>query len=490
MEGFRSYVLSLAVVVATILAAPVAVETQAPADTRIDRSRRAAMLTPWTGDFDGMVKRRVIRLLTPYSRTHYFIDKGQPRGIAYESGVKLEEEINARLKTTLENRIFVAFVPTSRDQLYQALVDGRGDIIAASITITPEREKLVDFTEPVRTQNVREILVTGPGAAIVNSLDDLSGKIVGVRVPGIYHDSLVMLNADLARRGKAPVGIRRLPGTLEDDDILEMVNAGLVTATVVDDFTAKFWSQVFPDIRPHENVVLRDGARLAWVVRKNSPKLLAALNPIVLANRQGTAFGNTVSRKYLQNVKYVRNATSDAEMRKFRTLIELFRKYGERYQMDFLLMMAQGYQESRLDHAAKSHVGAIGVMQIMPATGAELGVGDIRQVEANINGGVKYMRRLIDTYFKDDRMDPLNKGLMAFASYNAGPGRIRSLRQEAAERGLDPNVWFNNVERVVAERVGRETVTYVSNIYKYYIAYTLTMEELRAKESAKQGVGK
>ena len=181
-------------------------------------------------------------------------------------------------------------------------------------------------------------------------------------------------------------------------------------------------------------------------------------------------------RRYLQSTKFVKDATSEAELKKFRALVDLFRKYGDEYDMDFLLMVAQGYQESRLDHKAKSHVGAIGVMQIMPATGKQLQVGDIRQLEPNIRGGVKYMRNLIDTYFPGNEMDRVNKGLMAFAAYNAGPGRIRSLRQETEKRGLNPNVWFNNVERVVAEKVGRETVTYVSNIYKYYVAYTLTVD--------------
>lgn len=148
-------------------------------------------------------------------------------------------------------------------------------------------------------------------------------------------------------------------------------------------------------------------------------------------------------------------------------------------------MMAQGYQESRLDQQAKSPVGAIGVMQLMPATGQDMKVGDIKQTDPNIEAGVKYMRFMMDQYFKDEPMDRLNKGLFAFASYNAGAGRIRSLRREAAKKGLDPNVWFNNVERVVAAKIGRETVTYVSNIYKYYVAYTLVVEEMAEKAKAK-----
>jgi membrane-bound lytic murein transglycosylase MltF len=170
-------------------------------------------------------------------------------------------------------------------------------------------------------------------------------------------------------------------------------------------------------------------------------------------------------------------------------MVDLFRKYGDQYDMDFLLMAAQGYQESGLDHSARSHVGAIGVMQVMPATGKDLKVGDIKQLEPNIHAGVKYMRWMVDNFYADEPMDRLNKGLFAFASYNAGPGRIRQLRAEAKKRGLDPNVWFGNVEQIASERIGRETVTYVSNIFKYYVAYKLVIADREKREAAKKELG-
>ena len=164
--------------------------------------------------------------------------------------------------------------------------------------------------------------------------------------------------------------------------------------------------------------------------------------------------------------------------------IALFRKYGSKYNFDPLMLAAQGYQESGLNQQAKSHVGAIGIMQIMPATGKELGVGDIHQAEANVHGGIKYMRKLIDTYFDDADFDETNRTLFAFAAYNAGPGRVAKLRKEAEEEGLDPNKWFNNVELIAAKRVGQETVGYVRNIYKYYAAYKLQLETLEARRAA------
>ena len=197
-----------------------------------------------------------------------------------------------------------------------------------------------------------------------------------------------------------------------------------------------------------------------------------------------------LERRYLKDVKYAKNAAADAERRKLQAVVKLFEKYGAQYDLDYLLMAAQGYQESTLDQNVKSPVGAVGVMQVMPATGKELKVGNITEVEANIHAGVKYMRFMIDTYFKDEPMDRLNKGLMAFASYNAGPARVRQLRREAEKRGLDPNVWFGNVERIASERIGRETVTYVSNIYKYYVTYRLLSAQLDQRKAVKTEIEK
>ncbi|MDH4110819.1 MAG: transglycosylase SLT domain-containing protein, partial [Gammaproteobacteria bacterium] len=257
---------------------------------------------------------------------------------------------------------------------------------------------------------------------------------------------------------------------------------------VVNDYLADFWKQVFTDLTVHDDVTLRTGGNLAVAIRKGSPQLKAGLNAIIGKYGLGTAFGNVVEKRYLRNTQYVKNATTEAEIRKFQQIVELFKKYSDQYDVDYLLMAAQGFQESGLDQSVKSKVGAVGVMQVMPATGKGLGVGDISQLEPNIHAGVKYMRWVVDTYYKDEPMDTLNKGLFAFASYNAGPGRIRQLRKEAEKRGLDPNVWFGNVEQIASERIGRETVTYVSNIYKYYVAYRLVVAELERREGVKKTV--
>ena len=439
---------------------------------------RAKLGEKFTGDLDAMVARRMVRVGVAYSRTHYFIDRGVQRGLAYESLKLFEEQLNKRLNTG-DLKVHVVFVTMPRDQLLPALAAGNVDLAAATLTITPARLRLVNFSQPTRS-DVAELAVTRSDVTL-HTPDDLSGREVFVRRSSSYYETLQALNARLQASGKPPVHIRVAPEVFEDDDLLEMVNAGLVQATVVHDYLGEFWQKVFPDIRLQREAALSTGGSIGVAVRKNNPKMLRAVNIWINEYGPRTAFGNIMERRYLQDTRYAKSATSEAERRKFRALIELFRKYGTQYDVDYLLMAAQGYQESQLDHSARSRVGAVGVMQVMPATGRELGVGDIRQIEPNVHAGVKYIRSLMDRHFNDPGISRLNKGLMAFAAYNAGPARVQQLRREAATRGLDPNVWFGSVERIASERIGRETVQYVSNIYKYYVAYKLAMEEIEER---------
>ena len=461
--------------------------TASPYDA-LPEALRLLMDKPFTGDFDAMVTRRAIRVAVTFNRTHYFIDQGQERGLTYEALKLFENDLNADLKTG-NLKVHVVIVPMTRSQLYPALASGKVDMVAAMVTVRPELEKLAAFSNPTRT-NVSEVVVTGPGAPPIATVDDLAGQAVFVRKGSIYEESLVRLNEQLKARGKPAVVIDEAPDVLEDDDVLEMVNAGLAPITVVDDYLAEFWSKVFTNIKVHKDVTVRSGGNLAVAFRKENPKLREVVNTWIRKHGKGDGFRNTIERRYLGSVKYAKNAAADAERKKLQAVVELFKKYGAQYNVDYLLMAAQGYQESTLDQNVKSPVGAIGVMQVMPPTGKELNVGDITELEPNIHAGVKYMRFMIDQYYKDEPMDTLNKGLMTFASYNAGPGRLRQLRRETEKRGLDPNVWFGNVERVASERIGRETVTYVSNIYKYYITYRLLTDQQERRDAAKAEVAK
>jgi membrane-bound lytic murein transglycosylase MltF len=438
----------------------------------------------WRGDLDGMIERRMIRALVVYSKTFYFLDRGAPHGTSYDTLTAFEAYLNKTLKKR-HLRVHVVFIPVARDELLPALLEGRGDIASANLTITPARETLVDFSDPFWTQ-VSELLVTGPSAPEIRGLEDLSGRDILVRGSSSYFEHLVRLNRRLHEEGKDRVELKLAPEQLEDEDLLEMVNAGLIPYIIVDSHKARFWAKIFKHITVREDIAVNRGGKIAWAFRKRSPELEAAVNKFVKRARKGTLFGNTTFTKYLENTKWVRNATSQREMERFERMVGLFKKYAKRYDFDWLMLAAQGYQESRLDQRRRSPAGAIGVMQVMPATGKAMDVGDIRKLEPNIHAGTKYMRRVLDRYFSDAKLDSLNRNLFAFAAYNAGPSRIAALRAVARKRGLDPDVWFGNVERIAAERIGRQPVQYVSSIYKYYVAYRLARDEREQRARARE----
>ena len=443
----------------------------------------AVALAPWKGDLDGMIERRYIRVLTTYSRTSFFIDQGTQRGLVPDAFKLFEDDLNKQLKNK-HLRVQVVFVPVAHDELVPALLEGRGDVVAAGTLISDWRKQAVDFTNPTRS-GVAIIPVTAPGKPPVAAVQDLAGRELYLRRSELPRGAVDRFNADLAKAGKAPVRVRYAPEVLSDEDMLEMVNAGLVEATLVEDYIAEFWKKVFPDIVLNPAAAVRTDGQTGMMVRKGSPQLLAELNAFLARYPEGSLTRNVLLQKYLKSVKYAKSATSGEDIKRFREVVGFLRKYGDQYGIDYLLVAAQGYQESGLDHTRRSQVGAIGVMQVMPKTGAEMKVGDVRQLEPNIHAGVKYIRFMMDRYYANEPMEALDKGLFAFASYNAGPARIRGLREKAAARGLDPNKWFNNVEIVAAESIGRETVQYVSNIYKYYLAYQMVVENMKEVDSAK-----
>lgn len=430
----------------------------------------------WKGDLDGIAARGRLRVLTTYGMTNYFLDGARPRGLTYEGVEAFVAALNEKLG--LRSRpITAVYIPTSRDRLLPDLAAGRGDLAAANLTVTGSRSELVDFGTPFAT-GVKEVVVTGPGAPSLGRLEDLSGVEVFVQPSSSYRESLEALNARLRGQGLEPVTIRAASERLEAEDILELVQAGSVAATVVDDHLASFWSGVFDRIRVHQDLVLREGGELAWALRRGTPRLAAEVDAFARTHRRGTLFGNVLLERYLKTNPWVKNLRAERERERLQGMVHLFKRYASEYDFDWLLVAAQAYQESGLDQSLVSPVGAVGVMQLLPSTAAspEVGIADVTDLESNIHAGVRYLRVLADRYFDEPGLDRLNRHLFAFAGYNAGPNRIQRLRADAAEQGLDPDQWFENVEMVVARRVGPEPVRYVANIFKYYVAYTLERE--------------
>jgi membrane-bound lytic murein transglycosylase MltF len=428
----------------------------------------------WTGDLDGIAKRRILRILVAPSALGFYFNGTEMQGALYEFGLELEKDLNKKLKTG-DLPIYVVYIPVARQEMLSKLAAGYADI-AGSLSAPREQASNVDYTAPLIPE-AAGVVVTGPAARPIARMEDLSGQEIYAHENTAIWDKLTELNEQFRKAGKAPVELLPADPNMLDDDIAQSVNAGLVPATIMYDKVADVWSKVLPHLKVHHDLVLLK-APLCWAVQRNTPQLKAALNDFIESHALGSAYGNTVARRYLQEIKWVQDATSRNDLKRFNEMVKLFQQYGHQYNYPSLMLSAQAFQESRLNQKLRSRVGAVGVMQIKPATAAQnpINIRDVYKLDRNIEAGAKFMRFIETQYLQSEPMDRVTESLFAIASYNAGPAKIQTLRTEAAERGYNPNLWFNNVEIIASVKIGRETVEYVGNIYKYYLAYKMVID--------------
>jgi len=438
----------------------------------------------WKGDFDVMKERRVIRALVVYNQINFYFDnKGQPRGIVYDALTSFEKFLN-RNRGKHQEKIHVLQIPVRRDQLLPYLLNGNADIVAANLTITEERKEKADFSNPSLT-GVKEIVVTGPNAPFITKLEELSGQSVSVRQSSSYYNNLIALNERFKHQGLTEINIRLVEEQLETEEILEMVDAGIINITIADDYLAEAWSPVFRNLTIHSNLAISKNGKIGLMFRQNSPLLKSEINAFMAKNKEGSLFFNMKFDQYYNNQKWLKRVSKNQQLSSHKKMNTLFKTYSEKYDFDWMMIASLAYQESHLDQNTVSHVGAIGVMQVMPSTANDrnVNISNIYDLEGNIHAGTKYLRFVLDHYFEDAEMNELNKHLFAFASYNAGPNRIKRFRKIAERQGFDPNVWFQNVEIIAGRKIGRETVQYVSNIFKYYVAYKMAYEQMEQDEA-------
>jgi membrane-bound lytic murein transglycosylase MltF len=444
----------------------------------------AAMLDelnkPWIGDFDGMRDRSFVRILTTYNPLFFAPDGIEQHGLAVEVARAFEEWLNKKYGKK-KHHLSVVMIPIPRDRLLPSLMEGRGDIAVANLTVTPERQKLVDFSNPFYP-DVSELVVTGPALAAVKSLDDLVPRGIHIRRSSSYFEHLSTLNEKRKKEGKPEIPVHETDERLEDYDLLDMVNAGVIPAVIVDSHKAKLWAQVFDKIKVQENLAVNTGGSIAWAMRKNSPKLMKVVDGFLKGHRKGTLTGNILIDRYLGSTKWMDNVLSVEARERYQNIIEIMKRYSDKYDFDWLMIAAQGYQESKFDQSLKSQAGAIGIMQVLPSTAADknVNIDGIDKTEQNVHAGVKYLRFLRERYFSDEAIEPVDRVLFSFAAYNAGPANIAKARKKATSMGFNPNQWFNNVEVAAARTISREPVVYVRNIYKYYVTYAL-LEKMRTE---------
>jgi membrane-bound lytic murein transglycosylase MltF len=345
------------------------------------------------------------------------------------------------------------------------------------------------FTQPYLS-NVSEVVVRHKSVSGLKAVEDLAGREVYVRPKSSYVTHLAALNRRFKKEKRPLIKIVEADKILATEDILEMVHAGIVKVTVADAHIAQAWEKVLTDIRIENNIIVHHGGNIAWAVRKDNPELRADIDRFTKQIKKGSLLGNILFKRYYEQSKWINNPLTESKRRRLEALVGLFTKYADRYGFDWLAVAAQAYQESELDQKKKSPSGAVGIMQLLPSTAAgdPINIKQIEKLENNIHAGVKYLHFLRKRYFSDPNMAPSARVDFSWAAYNAGPARINSLRRLAAERGMDPNRWFGHVERVAAEKIGREPVTYVANINKYYIAYKLYMRKTVARQKTRKTI--
>jgi len=427
----------------------------------------------FTDDLSTIRKRGILTCLVSFSRTDFFLQGARPRGLFVELLNQYETFLNKGRKRN-SPKITIKYLPVTFDRLIPALMAGEGDIAVGHLTVTPARKRLVNFATDRRTK-VDELLVMHKSVVGIDSMEDLSGKIVHVSRASSYAEHLQVLNTRFKKTGKPPIDIRQADPHLVTEDLLELVNAGVIELTVADDFRVQLWNEVLDDIVVRQDVKINEDGRIGWAVRKKNPELLKSLNAFAKKVQGGTRLGNILFRRYYENARWIKNPLAEKERKKLAQVTGLFAKYGEQYNFDWLAVMAQAYQESGLDHSVVSPAGAVGIMQLLPTTAADpnVGIEDIQDLEKNIHAGTKYLAFLRERYYSGPEFDEENRFAFSWAAYNAGPARVRQFRRRAEKMGLDPNQWFGHVEYAALAIVGRETYRYVRNIYKYYLTYKI-----------------
>ena len=433
----------------------------------------------YVGDLAELEKKRVLRVLVAADLGFYYIEDGITKGIIADLLQHFEQDIRKK-----HPALHLQIIPVHRDKLLPYVINGLGDIAIANITVTAERKKRVAFSEPVLT-NISEVLINNNKQPPFNKVTDLSGQTIWVRKSSSYHQSLLKINNKLRMQNLPPASILFIDETLQDYELLELINLDLLNATVIDNHKIKIWQPILKNIRVNDNFVLRNDGQIAWAMRKDSPKLMALVNHYIDTVKEGTLIGNIIYSKYIKNHRWLHTLLDPNNIDKIASLSPIFFRYSKQYDFDYLMLMAQGFQESGLNQHKVSNKGAVGIMQVLPSTARDpsVDIPNIYTSKNNIHAGVKYMRYLQNQYFSSDKIDYDNKIYLSLAAYNAGPGNINKMRRYAKEQGYNPNIWFNNVELITRKHIGLQPIVYVNNINRYFIVYKQIMKLQRFRDS-------
>lgn len=426
--------------------------------------------------YQQLLSRNEIRIAVPYDPTIYIDAKGKPTGIS----VQISKYFGLWLSENYQRKISVKLIPTLSEKLIDALDSGEADIALGYLEQYKNRLESPIYLSQSHAEHQSQVLVSALNSPIVRSADELSGKLIFLGRQ-VRSAALIKLNDKLIQEGRPPVILNKDHVGLDDEEMLQMVNDGLIPYVMGTEFRVELWKPYLTNIKVYKDIRFDISGNIGWAIRSRDKGLMedivtfssSPLNTEALKIYGQVAFGTSKSG--------LKDPKGKEEWTRFISMRPIFEKYGNQYHLDPLLLASFGFQETMLNQALISPGGAIGVMQLNAATGNVMNVGNIHELDANIHAGTKYLNTLLSDTFNKDGLDNSNRTLFAIASYNLGPNNVAKARNEAAKRGFDPNKWFLNVEMACAALFGTAPMNYVRNIYKYYVIYQLSLNPALSK---------
>lgn len=446
----------------------------------------------YTEDLEKILEKRVLRVLVVYDGVNYYFVDGHQSGLSVAMMAKFKSYIDEKYLQDSKIKLDIQYIPVPEDQVYSMLQKGVGDVVANFLIPRKKHIDNISFTDPLM-DHISEVLVTNKNFPKIKNLKQLSGMTIYVKKSSKAIEILKSINLFFDNMHMKRVNIVKVDPVILDNELVEGVQNGIYPATILNSAKSKIWQWIFPNIVFHSEYPLSQDDTINWAVHSNNKELLETLNQFIALYNNKTPQGQKLQAIYLSPqastvAKYDKSHNVDTMGLKFADFEKyknLFQKYGERYDLDWRLLLCQAYQESSLKQNVRSERGAVGILQVSPTLAKQFHNGEYSfdSLEGNVQVGTMYLRYIIDSYFKDFYLDSYNQMAFALAAYNAGPGRIAFYRKEAAKRGLDGNVWFGNVEKIVAEKGLKETIIYVSNILKRYQAYINNTEAKKKKSN-------
>jgi membrane-bound lytic murein transglycosylase MltF len=408
-----------------------------------------------------------LRVLVNQSRHSSGLVKGQSIGIEYQRLRAFEQYLN---RTAADGRrLSLKIIPKAKDQLLAALQRGEGDLVAPGELLSKPVGSKLRASAPLR-RDVPLIVVSRQNDRRYQSLEQMSGRSLALPQGSAAAESLRLLNQNLIERKRAPVVLEWGDSSLAVEDVLEMVQAGIFSMTAVELPIAERWAKVMPRLRLERHLQLSAEGDMHWYLRRDATMLGASVDRFIKGYKEPADQDVTLQRVYrrMYRVQYPLGRVERQRLEKVRPVLQ---RHAEQQGFDWLLLAAVAFKESTLNPAARGAGGATGLMQITPGAARSVGVSNIAALNENVLAASKYLAMIRRNYFNGSQLDERERMAFVLAGYNMGPQRVQSLRAEARRRGLNPDQWFFQVERVAMEQMGMGVVSYVNSVNKYHLAY-------------------